>query len=102
MELLNTVTEIVKAQVSHADMSPDVMTDAIKKAYRALKWVQAQEEKSARAAEEPAVSWEDSIKSKSVVCLECGKEFRQLTGRHLALHGLDPRGYREKHGIPWR
>jgi hypothetical protein len=44
----------------------------------------------------------ESIQRNKVICLECGKEFKQLTGRHLALHGLEPKAYKEKYEIPLR
>jgi predicted transcriptional regulator len=100
--LLNVVTEIVKSRTSNADMTPDDMNDAIRKVYRALKWVQTQEEKSTRAPEKSAIPGPESIQRNKVICLECGKEFKQLTGRHLAFHGLDPKEYRQKYGIPLR
>ena len=40
-----------------------------------------------------------SIKEKSVTCLECGKSFKVLTNRHLAMHGLTSEEYREKYGL---
>ena len=40
-----------------------------------------------------------SIKEKSIVCLECGKTFKVITKKHLALHGLDAVSYREKWGL---
>lgn len=100
--LLQMVGDIVGSQASHAVMTSDEMTEAIKKVYKALRWVQAQEEKTASATKEPALSWQDSIQRSKVVCLECGKPFRQLPGKHLALHGLDPRAYKQKYGIPLR
>lgn len=101
-KLLEMTSQIVKAQASNADMSADDMTEAIKKVYRALKWVQDQEEKAIRGAEEPAPSGMNSIQRNKVICLECTKEFRQLSGKHLGLHGLTPREYKKKYGIPLR
>jgi predicted transcriptional regulator len=105
-QLVEITSEIVKAQASHATMSADDMTEAIKKVYKALKWVQTQEEKAAKgeaeAGAEAGLSGMESIQRNKVVCLECGKEFRQLSGKHLALHGLAPKDYKKKHGIPPR
>jgi predicted transcriptional regulator len=81
-------------------MSPDEMTEAIKKVYRALRWVHSQEEKASKA--EGSVYWMDSIQRSKVICLECGREFRQLSGRHLTLHGLTPKEYKKKYNIPLR
>jgi predicted transcriptional regulator len=41
----------------------------------------------------------NSIKEKSVTCLECGKVFKILSSRHLALHGLSPAEYKAKYGL---
>jgi predicted transcriptional regulator len=101
-DLVEMAGEIVKVQASCSTMSADDMTEAIKKVYRALKWVQTQEEKAAWAAEEPTMTGLESIQRNKVICLECGKEFKTVTGRHLALHKLDPREYKNKHGIPLR
>jgi predicted transcriptional regulator len=100
--LLEMTSEIVKAQASHAGMGADEMTEAIKKVYRALKWVQAQEDKAAKGEAEPTMSGMESIQRNKVICLECGKEFRQLSGKHLGLHGLTPREYKNKYDIPLR
>ena len=43
-----------------------------------------------------------SIQKNKVVCLECGKEFKMLSGKHLASHGLDSKAYRKKYGFPAR
>lgn len=44
--------------------------------------------------------WKKSIKKYTIECLECGAPFKQLSVRHLKNHGLDPRSYRIKYGIP--
>ena len=101
--LVEMVAEIVKAQVSHTAMSADDLAEGIKRVYKALKWVETQEEKTAvKAAEGPALSGAESIQRNKVICLECGKAFQVITVRHLTLHGLDPKGYKQKHGIPLR
>lgn len=40
-----------------------------------------------------------SIKEKSITCLECGKNFKIITKRHLSTHDLDTNAYKEKWGI---
>jgi predicted transcriptional regulator len=100
MELIKIVGEIVQVQASHGQMTGDDVADAIKKVYKALKWVQAQEEKAAQIASQPAMSWKDSIQRNKVVCLECGKEFKQISARHLGAHDMDRKSYKEKYGIP--
>ena len=101
-QLLEMTGAVVKAQASHASMSADDMTDAIKKVYKALKWVQAQEDKAIQGEEGTALSGMDSIQRNKVVCLECGKEFRQISGKHLGSHGLSPKDYKKNHDIPSR
>jgi predicted transcriptional regulator len=92
--------EIVRAQSSYTPMTAEEMAEAIKKVYRALKWVQAQEQKAVEKAEEETISGVQLIQRNKVICLECGKAFRQLSGKHLEMHGLTPRKYKEKHSIP--
>jgi hypothetical protein len=41
-----------------------------------------------------------SITKLTVACLECGREMKQLTRRHLQEHGLNNQTYRSKYGIP--
>lgn len=40
----------------------------------------------------------EAVRENSIVCLECGKSFRILTKRHLALHNLTVEEYKEKYG----
>lgn len=41
----------------------------------------------------------ESIGEDSVVCLECGAQFRQITANHLKSHNLTPREYKKKWGF---
>ena len=34
--------------------------------------------------------------------MECGQEFKMLSPKHLASHGLDSKSYRKKHGLSAR
>ncbi|MGQ9860047.1 MAG: MucR family transcriptional regulator [Thermodesulfobacteriota bacterium] len=100
--LLEMTTEILRAQASHAAMSAEEMTDAIRKVYKALRWVQTQEQKAAMAEEAPSLAGVDSIQRSKVICLECGKSFKQLSAKHLKMHNLTPKEYKQKHSIPMR
>jgi hypothetical protein len=51
-------------------------------------------------AESSPVDWRKSIHKHAITCLECALAFRQLSRRHLMMHGLDPRSYRMKYGMP--
>jgi predicted transcriptional regulator len=42
---------------------------------------------------------QNSIQDDKIICLECGGEFKQLTGRHLASHSLTPTEYKKKYGF---
>jgi predicted transcriptional regulator len=99
MELIEFVSDLVKAQASQSTLAADDLADALKKVYKALKWVESQETKASQATEEPKMSGPESIQRNKVVCLECGKEFKQISAKHLAGHGTDRRAYKEKYGI---
>lgn len=44
---------------------------------------------------------EEYLGGESIECLECGRRFRMLTGKHLrGLHDLSPNEYRARWGIP--
>ena len=52
------------------------------------------------AAGTPPMNWSKSITPETIICLECGQSFKQLSLRHLSMHGLDSGSYRTKYGIP--
>ena len=41
-----------------------------------------------------------TLQHAQVICLECGKAHRLLSSRHLVLHGLTAKAYKQKWGIP--
>ncbi|MFH0809238.1 MAG: MucR family transcriptional regulator [Pseudomonadota bacterium] len=101
--LVEMAAEIVGFQASHTKMSPDEMSEAIAKVFDALRQAKVTEEEGASgevAAVPGKLVRKRSIFRNRVICLECGREFKQLTDRHLAQHGLNKRTYKEKHGIP--
>lgn len=98
--LTEMAAEIVAAQASHAAMSADEMEEALKKMFESLKGIKSLEE--GVEAEPAPMDPRQSIQRKKVICLECGKEFKQLTGRHLKEHGLTAKEYRKKHGFSAR
>lgn len=91
--------DIVKAQASVREMSEQEIVDMVKTLSLGIKSVaegkdpREEAERSARVADPMK-----AIKEKSVTCLECGKKFKILTKRHLALHDLTPAEYKEKYG----
>ena len=98
--LTEMAAEIVAAQAGHAAMSAGEMDAALKKAFDALKSIKAIEE--GVEAEPAPMDPKKSIRKNKVICLECGKEFKQLGNRHLKEHGLDAKEYRKKYGFKAR
>ena len=96
--------ELTLALIQTWRMSPDSMQETLQQTYATLSALKAQEGMGTiiamPAVQPPTVDWRTSITRHAVTCLECGQTFRQLTIRHLRLHGLDPRSYRVKYGIP--
>jgi predicted transcriptional regulator len=96
--LIEMTTEIVAAQVHLTPLSPDDIADSVHKVFQALTAIQHVEHGTAYA-ETVTTDPQASIQRHQAVCLECGKAFKLLSNRHLALHGLTPRAYKQKHGI---
>lgn len=101
-DYLKHAIELVKAQASVRVLSEDEMGEMIASLAGKLKkldCVVEEHEECCAAAETPAMDAKRSIKEKSIVCLECGKTFKVITKKHLAMHQLDPASYREKWGL---
>jgi predicted transcriptional regulator len=104
--IVEMAKDLVMAQIEAGRLTPEDMHSALQQTYRSLMELKAWEETGAvgalpgdGAGKAPA-DWKKSIRRNAVTCLECGAEFKQLSVRHLAQHGLDARSYREKYGIP--
>ncbi len=104
--VLEMAKDLVTAQITAGQMSPDTMQEALQKTYTSLMALKVQEEtgtispvQGAEAARAP-VDWRKSITKHAVTCLECGAIYKQLSKRHLQDHELDGRSYRVKFGIP--
>jgi predicted transcriptional regulator len=105
--LTEMAVEIASAQATHESMSPEEMEAFLKRTFQTLQSIKNMEEGFAVEAEkgEAAVSAMDpkkSIQRNKVICLECGKEFKQLTERHLQSHGMNMKEYRKAHGFSAR
>ena len=104
--LVQLTAEIVQSQTSAKQMTTEEVKTALKDTFQALKSLQAAEitnlVESDSADSAQVLDPKKSIQKNKVVCLECGKEFRMLSGRHLASHGLDSKTYRKKYGFPAR
>ena len=102
--LVEMAAEIVAAQASHAEMSPDEVEQFLKKSFETLKALKALEDGGPVAAptteeQPPALDPKKSVLLNKVICLECGKEFKQLTEKHLGTHELTGKEYRKKYGF---
>ena len=96
--LIEMCADIVSAQASHATMSSDDIMESLRQVFRTLQEVQQLEE-TAEADSGLTRDPQSSIQRNQVLCLECGKAFKLLSNRHLALHDLTPRAYKHKYGI---
>ena len=105
--LTEMVADIVAAQAGVARMSAEEMSEALTKAYESLKRIKSLEEgmvSEAVAIGAVAVPMEPkaSIQRNRIICLECGKEFKQISKAHLRSHGLTPKEYKKKYSLPLR
>jgi predicted transcriptional regulator len=103
--LVELASEIVAAQASHIPMSPEDISDGVRKVFEVLQTLQALEAGMTGGLDfesTQVMKPQDSIQRNRVICLECNKEFKLLSNRHLALHGLTSRDYKLKYGLPLR
>lgn len=91
--------EIVAAQARHRHLSPEEIADSLRKVFITLQHVQRQSDTGVDLEEPVSRDPQSSLQRHQVICLECGNAFQLLSHRHLALHGLTPRAYKQKHGM---
>jgi predicted transcriptional regulator len=96
--LVEMSAEIVAAQARRKNLSPEGIADSLRRIFETLQQVQ-QADNGAEHDETVPRDPQSSIQRNQVICLECGKSFKLLSNRHLALHNLTPREYKQKHGI---
>lgn len=103
--LVEMASEIVAAQARHALMSPEDISEGVRKVFVILQQLQALEAGMPGHTDGEGlgkITPQDSIQRNRVICLECNKEFKLLSNRHLALHGINSREYKLKYGLPLR
>ncbi len=130
--LSELVAEIVLAQSERRDLDADEITRLSLQTAQAFKTIQQMEKginipteslfPAAEPAQHPVATPEeqadkscvqeeplkpkknplDSIKKDEIICLECGQAFKQISFKHLKMHGLTPEEYRTKHGFSKR
>jgi predicted transcriptional regulator len=96
--LVEMSAEIVAAQARQRNLSPEEIAESLRKVFMTLKQVQ-QSDNGIEPEETVTRDPQSSIQRNHVLCLECGKSFKLLSNRHLALHNLTPREYKLKYGI---
>ena len=85
--LVEMCTDIVSAQAGHTPMSSEDIIESLRRVFRTLQEVQqlgGKVEPEEGMARDPGTS----IQRNQVLCLECGKAFKLLSNRHLALHAI--------------
>ena len=107
-KLIEIASEIVQTQVSLASMTANDITSSLRQVFGTLHELQKAESgeielpKTQQSPQPQALTPRDSIQNDKVICLECGKEMRQLTVRHLSSHGMSQKEYRKKYGFTMR
>lgn len=102
--LTEMAADIVAAQAGVTRMSAGELSEVLTKTYESLRRIKNQEEGvtteiPAVAAAAVAIEPKASIQQNRVICLECGKEFKQLSKSHLKSHALTPKEYKKKYGL---
>jgi predicted transcriptional regulator len=103
--LVEMASEIVAAQASHTPMSPEEISEVVRRVFdilQNLQSIEAGQSDSYPSETNERINPQDSIQRNRVICLVCGKEFKLLSNRHLALHGMTSRDYKLKYGLPLR
>jgi predicted transcriptional regulator len=107
-KLIEIASEIVQTQVALSPMTTTDIASSLRQVFSTLHELQkaeAGEIELPKAQESPqpqALTPQDSIQNDKVICLECGKEMRLITGRHLSSHGMSQKEYRRKYGFTMR
>jgi predicted transcriptional regulator len=103
--LVEMASEIVAAQVRQVPMAHEEISVSVKKVFTILQQLQVLEAGIPGTSDGEGtgkLTPQDSIQRHRVICLECHKEFKLLSNRHLALHGMNSREYKRKYGLPLR
>jgi len=108
--LVEMATEVVVAQIRVGPCRPDVIDQLLHTIHATLLALSRREAtpliQGPRDAELPETLATlrqrplATVQGAQVICLECGKAYRLLSSRHLALHGLTAHCYKKKWHIP--
>ena len=97
-EFMEQAMAMVQAQAGVRPMTPEEMLAEVAEIAKGLAALADGSTETKTEVQEPVIDPKKAIKMNSVICVECGAEFKILTKKHLALHGLTPAEYREKWG----
>ena len=101
---LEMAKELVAELIRVHQLPPDETNALLMRTHAVLLSLHQAEDAGVSSQERPGsaatTDWKRSISRHAVICLECGSSFKQLSTRHLKVHGLDPTTYRQKYGIP--
>jgi predicted transcriptional regulator len=110
-KLYEIAADIIVAQASLVEMNPDVLAQSLSKVFIELQRMKMAEDgetlldQGISSEEKPVqvisemIDPQKSIQEDKVICLECNKEMKQLTAKHLTTHGLSMREYKTKWGF---
>ncbi len=110
-KLIEIASEIVQTQVSLTSMSAADIAASLRQVFGTLQELEKAETAGTKLApttevageapteQKPVLSPANSIQNDKVICLECGKEMRQLTSKHLVSHEMSQKEYRKKYGF---
>ncbi len=104
--ILEMAKDLVQAQTQNGAVEPEKMIELLKSTVEGLTELSTQSSNPTgpgagdNATPKESMDWRHSIKKNSILCLEFGQEFKQLSARHLKKYGLTPKSYRQKYGIP--
>ncbi len=112
-KLIEITSEIVQQQVAITPMSAADITSSLQQIFGTLMELQKAESAQLElpgtqapalegAASPKALAPKDSIQENKVICLECCAEMKQLTSKHLVVHGMSQKDYKKKYGFPMK
>jgi predicted transcriptional regulator len=96
--LVEMSAELMTTQARYSRLTPEYIADSLRKVFQTLKEIR-QAGNGLELEEALSKNPEASIQRNQVICLVCNKAFKLLSNRHLALHHLTSREYKQKFGI---
>ena len=92
--VLGLAAEIISAHVRNNSVQTDHLPKLIQQVFNSLSTIELKSVAPPRP--EPAVPVKKSVRSESIICLDCGKHFSMIK-RHLMIdHQLTPEQYRRR------